>query len=71
MPEIIALARNVRKARTERKLSQLQFAMDCDISLELLSMIEREKTNPRLSTMQKIAAYIGCTVSELLEPNEK
>ena len=48
MPEIIALARNVRKIRTEMKLSQLRFAMECDISLDILNQIEREKTNPRL-----------------------
>ena len=67
MPEIIALARNVRKIRTEMKLSQLRFAMECDISLEILNQIEREKTNPRLSTLQKIASYVGCTVADLLK----
>ena len=25
--------------------------------------------DPRLSTLQKIAAYLGCTVSELLDTN--
>ena len=66
MPEIIALAKNVRKIRTEMKLSQLKFAMECDISLDILSQIEREKTNPRLSTLQKICAYVGCSVADLL-----
>ena len=70
MPEIIALAKNVRKIRMKMKLSQLQFSLEIGISLELLSMIEREKTNPRLSTLQKIAAYVGCSVADLLRVEE-
>jgi len=30
--------------------------------------MERKRMNPRLSTLQKIAAYMGITVSELLTP---
>jgi len=70
MPEIIALAKNVKKIRTEMKLSQLKFAMECDISLDILNQIERERTNPRLSTLQKICAYVGCSVAELLRVDE-
>ncbi len=71
MPEYLILAKNVRRIRTQMKMSQLRFAMECDISLDILSLIEREKTNPRLSTLQKIAAYTGKTVAELLTPSEE
>ena len=71
MPEYLILAKNVRRIRTQMKMSQLKFAMECDISLDILSMIEREQTNPRLSTLQKIAAYTGKTVAELLTPPEE
>ncbi len=71
MPEIIALAKNVKKIRTEMKLSQLKFAMECDISLDILNQIERCRTNPRLSTIQSIAAYVGCTVADLLKIEEE
>ena len=37
------------------------------ISVEELSLIERKLTDPKLSTLQKIAAYMGITVSKLLE----
>ena len=68
MPEVIALARNLRRIRKEMKLSQLEFALESGISLDIISMIEREKTNPRLSTLQKISAYTGETVADLLTP---
>ena len=71
MPEYAILSKNVKRLRTQMKMSQLRFAMECDISLDILSLIEREKTNPRLSTLQKIAAYTGKTVAELLTPPEE
>lgn len=42
-----------------------EFAFNCDISVETLSLIEREKTDPRLSSVQKIAAYSGVSVKDL------
>ena len=71
MPEYLILAKNVRRLRTQMKMSQLRFAMECDISLDILSQIERQRTNPRLSTLQSIAAYTGKTVAELLTPPEE
>lgn len=47
--------------------TQFEFASNCGISIETLSLIERQKTNPTLETMQKIAAYTDLTVAELLE----
>ena len=67
MPEFKALAENVKRIRKEMNLSQIEFAVDCGISPEILSLIEREKTNPKLSTLQMIAAYTGYEVSELLK----
>ena len=70
MPEYVILSRNVRKIRKEMKLSQLEFALECDVSLDIISQIERERTNPRLSTLQKIAAYTGKRVADLLIDEE-
>lgn len=67
MPECEALAKNVYRIRHEMELSQMEFAAECGISTEELSLIEREKTDPKLSTLQKMAAYIGCEVSELIK----
>lgn len=70
MPEFEALALNVKRIRKEMKLSQLEFALECGLSMEIISMIECQKTDPKLSTIQKIAAFTGQTPSELLTISE-
>lgn len=66
MPELEALSKHVKKFRTEYNESQEEFAENCGISTETLSLIEREKGNPTLETLQKIAAYTGITVANML-----
>lgn len=67
MPERIALARKIKAIRTQMRESQIEFAAHCGISTEALSLIEREQTDPKLSTIQKVAAYTDQTVSDLLD----
>ena len=67
MPEVEALAHNLKHIRKKvLKLSQEDFAAYCGISTETLSILECEKGDPRLSTIQKIAAYLDCDVIKLL-----
>lgn len=67
MPEVEALAHNLKYIRKKvLKLSQEDFAAYCGISTETLSILECEKGDPRLSTIQKIAAYLDCDVIKLL-----
>ena len=61
------LASNIKRCRTKLKESQFDFAENCGISVEILSLIERGIANPKLSTLQKLAAYLGCTVADLFE----
>jgi DNA-binding XRE family transcriptional regulator len=67
MPELEALSKRVKVYRKYWKKSQFDLAYDMGISVEELSLIERKLTDPKLSTLQKIAAYMGITVSKLLE----
>ncbi len=67
MPEFEALSKKVLKYRHEHGESQLEFAEHCDISHYTMSSIENVADDVKLSTVQKIAAYVGMTVSELLE----
>ena len=67
MPERGILARNIRTLRKEMKESQMDFAAHCGISIEALSLLEREQSDPKLSTIQKVAAYTDQRVSDLLE----
>lgn len=70
MPELRILSRKSKKARKQMKLNQEEFAARCGISKETLSLIERENTYPRLSTIQKIASFLNYTVSDLLKIDE-
>lgn len=66
MPELDTLARRIKAYRTKFGKTQFDLALDIGISIEELSLIERKLTDPKMSTLQKIAAYMGVTVSELL-----
>ena len=67
MPELRIFAVRVQKIRTKMGLTQAEFAAMVGISEEEVSLIEREKlTDVKLSTLQKVAALTGLTVSELL-----
>lgn len=67
MPETMTLAMRVKQYRKSQAKSQLDMAFEMGISVEEISRIERGMTDPRLSTLQKIAAHMGITVSDLLE----
>ena len=73
MPELRIFAVKMKKMRTKMELTQAEFAAMVGISEEEVSLIEREKlTDIKLSTLQKVSAMTGLTVSELLsvEPEE-
>lgn len=71
MPEIEVLGKRLKAYRCLNKETQEEFAEHVGISMEEVSNIERCNTDPRLSTIQKIAAYMGETVSDLLEAETK
>lgn len=70
MPEFEALARKLKHYRLAKGISQEEFAWATGISREILSLIERQKDNPTLDTLQRIACYLGISVSELLSLEE-
>ncbi len=67
MPESEALCKRVKSVRISKNETQLDFAMHCGVSEDVISNIENCKANPTLTTLQNISAYIGCTVSDLLK----
>ena len=67
MPELTIFAVRMKKIHTKMGLTQAEFAAMVGISEEEVSLIEREKlSDVKLSTVQKVAAMTGLTVSELL-----
>ncbi len=71
MPEVSALAGRVKAYREEQEKTQFELSHKIGISPDGLNLIEREKANPSLSTLQKISAHMGITVSELSEAKER
>lgn len=71
MSESEMLAKNLKKIRRKMKKSQMDFAAECGISKEILSLLERQKSDPKLSTVKKIAAYTDCSVAELITKDKE
>lgn len=70
MPERDALAKRIKSYRRGQHLTQFEFSEETGISIEEVSLLERTKTDPKLSTLQNLAAYMGVTVSDLLKIEE-
>lgn len=60
------LAKNVRKYRQQRKLTQEQLAFEAEIDLTYMGGIERGKRNPSLLVMTRIADALGVQLPKLL-----
>lgn len=60
------LARNLRRLRTAKSWSQEQFAFEASIHRTYVSDIERGARNPTITVVEKLAAALGVTASELL-----
>jgi transcriptional regulator with XRE-family HTH domain len=63
------VAKNVRKLRQQRKLTQEQLAFAARIDLTYLGGIERGKRNPSLLVMARIAEALRVPLPKLLTPD--
>ncbi len=61
------LARNVRRLRLARGLSQEALAADAGLHQGLISEIENEAANPELDTLGRIATALGARPRDLFE----
>lgn len=55
----------IQLARTKRRLSQAELANRADISVSYLSLLERSKRDPPLSTLRRIADALGIPIEIL------
>jgi transcriptional regulator with XRE-family HTH domain len=67
---LAVLAARLKHFRRARGLSLDQLSARADVSKGMLVQIEREKTNPSIATLCRIAAALGASVAELIEPAE-
>lgn len=61
-----AVAKNLKRARLARKLSQESLAAKAGISVSYISMLEREQRSPPLDTLEQLAAALGVKPVALL-----
>jgi transcriptional regulator with XRE-family HTH domain len=62
----VVLAKNVRRLRQQRKMTQEQLAFEAEIDLTYLGGIERGKRNPSLLVMARIADALSVPLPRLL-----
>lgn len=60
------LGSNLRHLREAKKLSQEKFAFEAGIHRTYVSDIERGARNPTITVVEKLAAALGVTASDLL-----
>ncbi len=61
----------LRSLREERDLSQEALALEADLDRTYISMLERGKRQPTLSTMILLGDVLGCSGKELMARTEK
>lgn len=61
------VGRNVRRFRLQKGLTQEQLAVDASIDLTYLGGIERERRNPSLLVIVRIATALSVEPSRLLD----
>ena len=60
------IARELKDYRDKHNINQFEFAEECGISRETLSLIERCRTNLTLDTLDLLAVRMDVSVAELL-----
>jgi len=63
-------AERLKAIREQRKLSQIELALLCDLDRTYIGRIERMERNPSLVVLDKIAAGLEMELSELLKLDE-
>jgi transcriptional regulator with XRE-family HTH domain len=61
------LGRNLKRIRTEKKMSQGDIARALGVDRGYISNIENGKRNPTLATITKLAEALKVSVDELLK----
>jgi transcriptional regulator with XRE-family HTH domain len=61
------VARNVRRLRKERGLTQEQLALEAEVALRYVGMIERAETSATVGMLGKLAVVLAVRPADLLD----
>jgi len=66
-----SIGMRLRTIRRERGLSQKELAQHAGMSLNCISLIEREEISPNVATLQRLADALGVTVTAFFDADEQ
>jgi len=64
----VLVARNVRRLRVLRQLSQEALAVDAKVDRTYVSRMERGRENPSVAVLEKLADALDADIVELFDP---
>jgi len=64
---LAVLGRNLNRIRREKGLSQDQLAVKADVTKRYIQMIESGQKCPKIFTIKRLQAALGCSWDDLLE----
>ena len=65
--ELLAkIGERIVELRTEKGMTQQEFAAELDYEKSNMSRLESGRVNPRISTLYKVAKVLNVTLSDLL-----
>ncbi len=62
---------NIKNCRERKHMTQEELAAKSQLSINVISRLERGVTNPRLSTIYKMSLILDASVSDLLDSTYK
>ncbi len=66
----MSIGDNVKRIRRDKGLTQGELAEKSKLGLNLISRLERDATDPRLSSLYKLMNALGCSADALLISEE-
>lgn len=62
----MSIGENIKRIRRDKGLTQGELALESKLGLNLISRLERNATDPKLSSIYKLINALGCTADALL-----
>lgn len=67
----VLVARNIRRLRVRKELSQEALAVDAGIDRTYVSRVERGLENPTVAILEKFARALGAEIPDLFDKTAK
>ncbi len=68
--QVLTIGRRVREVRKNRGLTIKETALGVGVSVGLISQIENEQVTPAISTLMKIASYLGVDITYFFQAEQ-